>query len=483
MAKLSYDVVIIGGGPGGYVAAIKAAQLGLKTACVDKRSTLGGTCLNVGCIPSKALLNSSEKYTEIAHLEKFGIEVKGAGFDLMKMMVHKDRVVQDLTKGIDYLLKKNKVGRFQGTATIVKPGVVEVKILQTAIVQSDKVKSEPNDTTKTLDTKNIIIATGSVSTDIPGIPIDEKTIVSSTGALSLREVPKKMVVIGGGYIGLEMASVWARLGSEVTVVEFADMIVPMMDHEVAKSLRKSLEKQGMKFMLGTKVVKVTKNKKGATLELANAKDDQKLSDIEADVVLVSVGRKPYTQGLGLENVNITPNARGMIEVDRHYQTTAPGIYAIGDVIPGPMLAHKAEEEGVAVAESLAGQSGHVNYGAIPGVIYTMPEAAAVGKTEEDLKNDGIEYNVGKFSFSANSRAKATNQTEGFVKILADKKTDEILGAHIISADAGTLISELVLAMEYKASSEDIARTCHAHPTTNEAVKEAALATFFKAIHS
>lgn len=464
-----FDIVVIGGGPGGYVAAIKGAQLGFNVACIDLRPTLGGTCLNVGCIPSKALLNASEKYVEAHHLEDFGIGTGKISLDLKKMLSRKDQVVDDLTNGIAFLFKKNKVTFIQGHAEIMAPGKIVVR---------DEAKKET-----LVEAAHIIIATGSESADIPNVAVNEKTIVSSTGALSLSKVPRSMAVIGGGYIGLEMGSVWQRLGSKVTVIEFADTIVPMMDYEVAASLKKNLEKQGIVFKLSTKVSSAQVRPEGVTLSLVDAQGEKSQDDLNVDVVLVSVGRRPNTSGLGLEKLGIQCNARGYIEVGKHYETNVSGIYAIGDVIPGPMLAHKAEEEGVAIMEYLAGQKPHVNYETIPGVIYTMPEVAAVGKTEQELKAEGTPYNVGKFPFSANSRAKATGLTEGFVKILAHKETDRILGAHIISADAGTLISEFVLGMEYKASSEDIARTCHPHPTTSEALKEAALAAFSKPIHS
>lgn len=469
MARKIYDLAIIGGGPGGYVAAIKAAQLGLDTVCIESRASLGGTCLNVGCIPSKALLNASEKYREIPHLTKFGIHVKDLKIDLNELMAKKTKIVAELTQGINFLFKKNKVHRIEGRGEIIKVGYIKVTNAAGQIEE--------------LEAKNILIATGSVSAELPGIHVDEKTIVSSTGALSLPKIPKKLIVIGGGYIGLEMASVWARLGTHVTVVEYMDMIVPMMDHEVARALHKSLEKQGLIFKLSTKVDKVTSTKTGVKIGVSSTKEPHQKETLTADIVLVAVGRRPYTTGLGLEKIGLHMDERGFIKVNAQHESSVPGIYAIGDVTPGPMLAHKAEEEGVAVVENIVGQHGHVNYEAIPGVIYTMPEVAGVGKTEEELKKEGREYSVGKFSFSANSRARANDLTEGFVKILADKKTDRLLGAHIIGADAGTLISEFVLAIEYKAASEDIARTCHPHPTTSEALKEAALATFFKAIHS
>ncbi len=466
MSENPFDVVVIGGGPGGYVAAIRAAQLGLKTACVEKRGTLGGTCLNVGCIPSKALLQSSEIYEEISHnAAKHGVKCEGVSVDLAAMLKRKDKVVEDLCKGIEGLFKKNKVAYFKGLGTITAPGEVKVE----------------GENAATLKAKNIIIATGSDVMPLPGVTIDEKQIVSSTGALSLQSVPKKMIVIGGGYIGLEMGSVWRRLGAEVTVVEFLDTIVPAMDAEIARQLHKTLEKQGMKFRLGTKVTAATTGENGVELTLEPSKGGEK-ETVTADIVLVSIGRKPHTEKLGLENVGVKCDSRGRIDVNAHFETSVKGIYAIGDVIAGPMLAHKAEEEGVAVVENIAGQSGHVNYDAIPGVVYTWPEVATVGKTEEELKHAGISYKTGKFPFLANSRARAVGDTEGLVKILACSRTDRVLGVHIIGPDAGTLIAEAVLALEYGASSEDIARTCHAHPTLNEAVKEAALAVEGRAIH-
>lgn len=469
MSKETFDVVVIGGGPGGYVAAIRGAQLGMKVACIDKRKTLGGTCLNVGCIPSKALLNSSEKFEEAEkHLDQYGIKVKGVSLDLKAMMANKDKIVEDLTKGIDFLFKKNKVTRLTGTGKITGPNQVEVT--------DDKGKTE------TLETKTILVATGSVPTSLPGIEIDEKQVVSSTGALSLPEVPKKLVVIGAGFIGLEMGSVWQRLGAEVTVVEFLNRITPTMDQECAKTLQKILTKQGIAFKLGTKVTKIDQSKSGLKLTVEPADGSDKKEHIDADIVLVSTGRRPYTDNLGLEDVGVTKDDRGFIQINEQYQTTVPSIFAIGDVIPGPMLAHKAEEEGVTVMELLSGQHPHLNYNAIPGVIYTYPEVASVGKTEEELKESGVAYNVGKFPLMANSRARAMGSTDGFVKILAEKDTDYVLGVHIIAPEAGNMIAEATIAMEYKASSEDIARTCHAHPTLNEAVKEAALDVAKRAIH-
>jgi len=467
MSDSQFDLIVIGAGPGGYVAAIRAAQLGLKTACIEKRGTLGGTCLNVGCIPSKALLHSSEKFEEAqSHLAEHGVKVGKVELDLKTLMARKDKVVDDLTKGIGFLFKKNKVTNITGAAKISKPGEV--------VVTADG-KDE------TYTATNILIATGSEVAPLPGVEIDEDRIVSSTGALALSKVPGHLVVVGGGYIGLEMGSVWRRLGSKVTVVEFLDAIAPNMDAEVGKAMHKTLEKQGMEFKLGTKVTgaKTTKSKVTLTVEPAQGGDAE---DIACDVVLVSIGRKPFTEGLGLEDAGVAMDDRGVIQVDANFKTNVDGIYAIGDVIPGAMLAHKAEEEGIACVERLAGQATHINYDAIPSVVYTWPEAASVGKTEEQLKADGVAYNKGSFPFMANSRARANGDTEGFVKILADQATDEVLGVHIIGPDAGTMIAELALAMEFGASSEDIARTCHAHPTLNEAVKEAALDVEGSPIH-
>ena len=466
--ETSFDLIVIGAGPGGYVAAIRAAQLGLKTACVEKRETLGGTCLNVGCIPSKALLNSSHLYEEAAHgLERHGIKIGKVGFDLSVMLANKDKVVGDLTKGIEFLFKKNKVTWLKGKAEIVKAGSVKV--------------TGEGGKAATYAAKSIMIATGSDVARIPGVEIDEKRIVSSTGALALAAVPKHLVVIGGGVIGLELGSVWRRLGAEVTVIEYLDTILPGMDGEVAKQMTRLLTKQGFKFRLGSKVLTAKSSDKGVALRVAPAKGGDG-EDITCDVVLVAVGRVPYTHGLGLKSAGVEMNERGRIKTDAHFRTNVPGIYAIGDVIIGPMLAHKAEDEGVVCAEIIAGQSGHVNYDAIPGVVYTHPEAAAVGKTEEELKKAGIAYRAGKFPMSANSRARANGDTDGFVKVLADAKTDRVLGVHIVGPDAGTLIAELALAIEFGASAEDIARTCHAHPTLNEAVKEAALAVDGRPIH-
>lgn len=458
----NFDVVVIGSGPGGYVCAIRAAQLGLKTACVEKRATLGGTCLNIGCIPSKALLQASEKFAEAKHgLGAFGVKVAGVELDLPGMMGHKDKVVDANVKGVEFLFKKNKVTWLKGTGRVTAPGIVTV----------DGVK---------YNAKHIVIATGSEVVSLPGITIDEKQIVSSTGALALPSVPKTLAVIGGGYIGLEMGSVWQRLGAQVTVIEFLDRILPGMDGEVSKNMQRILGKQGMAFKLATKVVAAEPGKGvELTLEPAAGGAQEKAA---FDVVLVAVGRKPNTEGLGLKEAGVTMDAKGFVGHDGHYRTNIPGIWVIGDVTTGPMLAHKAEDEGVAVAELIAGQKGHVNYDAIPGVVYTWPEAATVGKTEEQLKTAGIAVKIGKFPFTANGRARAMNMTDGFVKIIADAATDRVLGVHIIGANAGDLIAELVLAIEFGASAEDIARTCHAHPTLNEAVKEAALAVAGRPIH-
>jgi len=458
-----YDVVVIGGGPGGYVAAIRAAQLGLKVACVEERGALGGTCLNVGCIPSKALLHSSELYEEAnLHFGDHGIKVSPK-LDLKAMMARKDSTVKDLTKGIEFLFKKNKVEYVKGHGEIV--GANEVKVGK-----------------ETLKAKNIIIATGSSVTPLPGVEIDEKQIVSSTGALALEKVPEHMVVIGGGVIGLEMGSVWRRLGAKVTVIEYLDRITPTMDQEVSKQFKRILEKQGMSFKLGHKVTAAKKAKSGVTLTVEPAKGGKEES-LKADAVLVAIGRKPNTEKLGLDAVEIDTDERGRIKVDEHLRTKHKHIYAIGDVVAGPMLAHKAEEDGVAAAEIIAGQAGHVDWDMVPSVVYTYPEVAAVGKTEEQLKDEGVEYKVGKFPFSANSRARAMGATDGFVKILAEKKYDRVLGVHIVGPQAGTMIAEAVTAMTYKASAEDIARTIHSHPDLNEAVKEAALALGDGAIHT
>jgi dihydrolipoamide dehydrogenase len=463
MAGESFDLVVIGAGPGGYVCAIRAAQLGMKVACVEKRGTLGGTCLNVGCIPSKALLQASEKFHEAGHgLAAFGVKVAGVELDLKAMMGHKDKVVDANVKGVEFLFKKNKVEWVKGAARIAGPGKVVVG-------------------DRTLETRNIVIATGSEVAPLRGIEIDEQRILSSTGALALAEVPKSMVVIGGGYIGLEMASVWQRLGAKVTVVEFLDRILPGMDGEVSKQMQRVMARQGLAFKLATKVVGAEKVDQGVALTLEPAAGGTK-ENLLVDVVLVAVGRRPHTEGLGLAEAGVALDDRGRIATDGHFATSVPGIYAIGDVIAGPMLAHKAEDEGVAIAEILAGQKPHVNYDAIPGVVYTWPEVATVGRTEEQLKAEGVAYKVGKFPFMANGRARAMNMTEGFVKILADQTTDRVLGVHILGPNAGDLIAELALAMEFGASAEDIARTCHAHPTLNETVKEAALAVDGRPIH-
>ncbi|GLS43160.1 dihydrolipoyl dehydrogenase [Methylobacterium brachythecii] len=464
----SYDLVVIGTGPGGYVCAIRAAQLGLKTAVVEKRATHGGTCLNVGCIPSKALLHASEAFEEANHhFADLGIQVGTPKLDLAKMQSFKQSGVDGNTKGVEFLLKKNKVDTYHGTGRIAGAGRVEV-------VSDDGGNHM-------LETKNIVIATGSDVARLPGVEIDEKTVVSSTGALELAKVPKKLLVIGAGVIGLELGSVWRRLGAEVTVVEYLDRVLPGMDGEVGKQFQKILGKQGIAFKLSSKVTGVEVGKSGATVTVEPAAGGE-AETIKADVVLVAIGRTPYTQGLGLEGVGVQLDNRGRVQTDSHYATNVTGIYAIGDVIAGPMLAHKAEDEGVALAEILAGQSGHVNYGVIPNVVYTFPEVASVGRTEEELKKDEVAYNVGKFPFTANGRAKANGTTDGFVKILADATTDKVLGVHIVGADAGNLIAEVAVAMEFSASAEDIARTCHAHPTLTEAVKEAALAVAKRAIH-
>jgi len=465
-----YDVVIVGGGPGGYPAAIKAGQMGMRVACIEKRGRLGGTCLNVGCIPSKALLHSSHLYEEAAHgWGPHGISADNVKMDLDKLMAHKTKTVMGLTGGIEGLFKKYKVDYFVGMGEIKSAGTVECT---------------PNDGSAkvTLKTKDIVIATGSDPAKLPGVPVDEKTIVTSTGALDLTSVPKSMVVVGGGVIGLEMGSVWRRLGSEVTVVEFMDNIGGPMDSEMATALLRIFKKQGMKFKLSTKVNSASVLPSGgAKLEL-DSREGGKPESLETDIVLVSTGRVPVTEGLGLAGVGVKVNQRGQVEIDEHFKTNVPGIYAIGDVVRGPMLAHKAEEEGIAVIEEISGKGGHVNYDAIPGVIYTHPEVATVGKTEEELKAEGIEYNKGTFPFMANSRARANADTDGIVKMLADKKTDRVLGIHIIASNAGEMIAEGVLAMEYGASAEDIGRTCHAHPTMSEAFKEAAMATYDKPIH-
>ena len=462
-----FQAIVIGGGPGGYVCAIRLAQLGLKTACIESRGSLGGTCLNIGCIPSKNLLNLSEEFHKAQHLSSKGIEIGSIKLNLSKMMKNKDKAVTILTKGVEFLLKKNKVTYFKGMGSFKSKNEILIKDEKNKeiLIQGDK----------------IIIATGSAPVALQETQFDEKVIVSSTGALKLQEVPKKMVVVGGGYIGLEMGSVWSRLGAEVHVVEFLDHITPGMDKEISNEFMKILKKQGINFHLEHKVEKIKKSKVGAIISTISKEGTKK--DFECDVVLISVGRKPNTNGLNIEKIGIELDDKKRIKTNKSFQTNIDNIYAIGDVIVGPMLAHKAEDEGIAVAENIAGQSGHVNYDTIPGVIYTTPEVASIGKTEEQLKELNIKYKIGKFSFMANSRAKAINDAEGFVKILADEKTDKVLGAHLIGPHAGELIAEIGVAMEFGASSEDIARTCHAHPTFSEAVKEAALSVDKRAIHS
>ena len=463
---VDYDLIIIGSGPGGYVAAIRAAQLGMKVACVEKEPTLGGTCLNIGCIPSKALLNSSEKYIELkTHAEEHGIKTGKVDLDLSTLMQRKDKIVKQLTAGIGFLFKKNKITYLNGTASFVDKQTIKIKYSKEL----------------TLSAKNFIIATGSSSMERPGITVDEKKIVTSTGALSLSAVPKTMLVIGGGYIGLEMGSVWSRLGTKVTVVEKLDRIVPTMDGEIATEFMKSLEKQGLEFKLSHKVVATKSGSKDVEVTMESEQDKKQVKD-KFNVVLMSIGRKPNTEELNLEKIGVKLNDQQAIEVDQQYKTSVDNIYAIGDVAPGPMLAHKAEEEGVACVEIINGQITHMNYDTIPAIVYTNPEVASVGKTEEQLKESKTEYKVGKFPFMANGRALTTSESEGFVKILADKKTDAILGAHIIGHDAGQLVAEIVTAMEFGGSAEDIARICHAHPTTSEAVKEAALNVDGRAIH-
>jgi dihydrolipoamide dehydrogenase len=457
-----YDLIVIGAGPGGYVSAIRAAQLGLKVACVEGRGSLGGTCLNVGCIPSKALLTSSAKYAELSHLSSHGIAVGEASLDLSALMGRKDKIVGDLTKGIAFLFKKNGVDHIEGWATIPAAGQVQV---------GDQV----------LNTKNILIATGSEPTPLPDVVIDEVDVLSSTGALVLEEVPEHLVVIGAGVIGLELGQVWSRLGSKVTVVEYLDRILPGIDGEIAKLSQRALSKRGLKFQLGRAVKGVEKGENGLTLTIERVGKD-KIESLEADKVLVAIGRRPVTRGLGLDDLGVAVNARGFIEVDGTFQTSVPGIYAIGDCVPGPMLAHKAEEDGVACVETLAGEHGHVDYDTVPGVVYTDPEVASVGATEEALKEAGTEYTVGKFAFMANSRARSTGESDGAVKVLADSD-GKILGAHICGAHAGDLIAELVLAKAKGATVEDVARTCHAHPAMGEAVKEACLDALGRAIHA
>lgn len=466
----AYDVVVIGTGPGGYVCAIKAAQLGLKTAVVEKNERVGGTCLNIGCIPSKALLHASEVFHEAGHsFDTLGVEVTKPKLNLKKMMAHKHAVVDANVTGIDFLFKKNKIDVFKGTGRVLGEGKLSV--------------TDADGKAMDIETKNIVIASGSDVAGIPGVELefDEKTIVSSTGALELAKVPGHLVVVGGGVIGLELGSVWARLGAKVTVVEFLDTILGGMDGDVARQFQRMLAKQGMTFKLGSKVTGVEKSSKGATVSFEPVKGGD-AETIDADVVLVATGRRPYTDGLGLERAGVVLDERGRVRISEHFLTNVPGVYAIGDVVAGPMLAHKAEDEGVAVAEIIAGQAGHVNYDVIPGVVYTQPEVASVGKTEEELKAEGVAYKAGKFPFSANGRARAMQASDGFVKVLADKVTDKVLGVHIVGFGAGEMIHEAAVLMEFGGSSEDLGRTCHAHPTMSEAVKEAALATFAKPIH-
>ena len=469
MANEPFDLVVIGAGPAGYVAAIRAAQLGMKVAVIEKRATFGGTCLNVGCIPSKALLQSSHLFEQAGHdLAVHGIQLGAPTLDFAQLMKRKNEVVEATTKGVAFLFKKNKITSFQGTGRIEQAGSV-------AVLGEDGAVKE------TLSAKNILIASGSDVTPLPGVMIDEKKIVSSTGALELSEVPKRLVVVGAGIIGLELGSVWRRLGSDVTVVEFLDRITPGVDDEVTKHLQRMLARQGLKFKLGSKVTKAEATAAGVTLTVEPAKGGA-AETLEADVVLVSIGRRPYLEGLGLDKAGIKLSAHKRIEVDAHFQTSVPGIYAIGDAIDGPMLAHKASEDGVACVETLAGQRGHVNWDLVPSVIYTQPEVAWVGKTEEQLKAAGVAYKIGKYPFTADPRSRANSATDGFVKVLSDKATDKVLGVHIIGAEAGTMIAEAALAMEFSASAEDIGRVCHAHPTVNEALKEAALAAWEKPIH-
>tara|TARA_B100000902_G_scaffold365274_1_gene386067 strand:+ start:668 stop:2068 length:1401 start_codon:yes stop_codon:yes gene_type:complete len=462
-----FQVVVIGGGPGGYVCAIRLAQLGLKTACIESRGSLGGTCLNVGCIPSKSLLNLSEEFHKVKNLSSKGIEIGEVKLNLNKMMKNKDKAVTVLTKGVEFLLKKNKVTYYKGIGSFKSKNQISIK---------DKENKET-----IIITDKVVLATGSSPVTLPGIEFDEKIVLSSTGALKLEEVPKKMVVVGGGYIGLEMGSVWSRLGTEVHVIEFLENITPGMDKEISQEFMKILKKQGIKFHMQHKVDSIKKDNSGAVVSTTDKEGNK--NDFDCNVVLISVGRKPNTENLNLKNAEVILDERKRIKTNKDFKTNQDHIYAIGDVIIGPMLAHKAEDEGIAVAEIIAGQSGHVNYDTIPSVVYTNPEVASIGKTEEQLKKLKIDYKIGKFSFMANSRAKAIDDTEGFVKILADSKTDKVLGAHLIGPHAGELIAEIGIAMEFGASSEDIARTCHAHPTFSEAVKEAALSVDKRAIHS
>ena len=462
-----FDSVVIGGGPGGYVCAIRLAQLGQKTACIEARGALGGTCLNIGCIPSKSLLNLSENFKKAKNFSKLGIETGDVKLNLDKMMKNKDKAVSILTKGVEFLFKKNKVTYLKGFGSFISDKKISVK-------GEDGKKKE-------IEAKNIIIATGSEAMPMPNVEFDEKTIVSSTGALSLKEVPKSLVVVGGGYIGLEMGSVWSRLGAEVNVIEFLDHITPGMDREISEEFMKILKKQNIKFHLNRKVTSIKKTNNGVQISTLDKNGDSK--EFNCDVALISIGRKPFTSNLNLSSAGVKSDEKGRIKIDKKFQTSAKNIYAIGDVIDGPMLAHKAEEEGIAVAEIIAGQSGHVNYDLIPGVIYTTPEVASIGLTEEQLKEKNKSYKIGKFPFMANSRAKAIDEPEGFVKILADKDTDKVLGVHMIGPHVGEMIAEMAVAMEFGASSEDIARTCHAHPTFSEAIKEAALSVEKRQIHS
>lgn len=464
---ITYDLIVIGGGPGGYVAAIRAAQLGMTVACVEGRGSLGGTCLNVGCIPSKALLTSSAKYSELSHLSEHGISVGDSKLDLGAMLGRKDKIVSDLTKGIEFLFQKNSVDYIQGWGSISTAGVVQVS---------------SNEGIQNLSTKNILIATGSEPTPLPSVEINEKSIVSSTGALDLEKVPESLVVIGAGVIGLELGQIWSRLGSKVTVVEYLDRILPGMDSEIAKLAQRALSKRGLKFSLGRKVLDVTSDQSGLTLKLERIGKD-KTEGLVADTVLVAIGRRPVTKGLGLKGVGVTVNPKGFIEVNDRFETSVAGIFAIGDCVPGPMLAHKAEEDGVACVECLSGLYGHVDYGTVPGVVYTDPEIASVGQSEDELKAADVEYIVGKFVFKANSRARSTGETDGMVKVLADAVSGKILGTHIVGAHGGDLIAELVLAMTKEATVEDVARTCHAHPAMGEAVKEACLDALGRAIHA
>ena len=462
-----FDSVVIGGGPGGYVCAIRLAQLGQKTACIEARGALGGTCLNIGCIPSKSLLNLSENFKKAKNFSKLGIETGDVKLNLDKMMKNKDKAVSILTKGVEFLFKKNKVTYLKGFGSFISEKKVSIK------GEDGKIKE--------IEAKNIIIATGSEAMPMPNVEFDEKSIVSSTGALSLKEVPKSLVVVGGGYIGLEMGSVWSRLGAEVNVIEFLDHITPGMDREISEEFMKILKKQNIKFHLNRKVTSIKKTNSGVQITTSDKNGDNK--DFNCNVALISIGRKPFTSNLNLSSAGVKSDEKGRIKIDKKFQTSAKNIYAIGDVIDGPMLAHKAEEEGIAVAEIIAGQSGHVNYDLIPGVIYTTPEVASIGLTEEQLKEKNKSYKIGKFPFMANSRAKAIDEPEGFVKILADKDTDKVLGVHMIGPHVGEMIAEMAVAMEFGASSEDIARTCHAHPTFSEAIKEAALSVEKRQIHS